>query len=149
MVEEKTPKHNFKMSEDKLVVPSKATKSALGKYEVNSKSCACFVFRYCGHFLHSYFWHTDYNIILLLSCIASDVWTQVFPYLRFLIVIKLSIQQNKSVKFPCVSKFLHPKTWLVILTWYDNAGAYNKIRNVAIVNIKCINKKYCLKYTLT
>ncbi len=141
--------YNFKVSEHKFVL-SKAAKSTLDECEVSSKSCAwvCVSMLWLYSYSYSCIWHADYNVMLLMDCISSDVWTQAFLYLRFLIVIKLPNRHNKSVKFPCVSTFVYPMTWLVVLAWY-NTVACNKIWNVALVSIKYINKKYCLKYTLT
>ncbi len=80
------------MSDHKLV-PTKAIENTLGECEVKTQSLVCeAVFRCRGHFLYSSVWHTDYNVMLLMSHIASDVWTQAFSYLRFLTDIKLSFQ---------------------------------------------------------
>ncbi len=64
-----------------------------------------FVFRCCGYFLFCYM-SGSLVVMPLMICITLEVWTQAFSYLRFLIVIELSLQHNKSVKFPCMSKFL-------------------------------------------
>ncbi len=73
----KVPKYNSKMSEHKLV-PSKIMKSTLGECSKQSLVCE-FFFRRCGHFLYSCIWYTDYNVMPLKCCIASDVRIQSFP----------------------------------------------------------------------
>ncbi len=51
-------------------------------------------------------WTPLYDVMSLMSYVASDTWAEAFSYLTFLIVIKLSTQHNTAVKFPCVKIFI-------------------------------------------
>ncbi len=132
--QEKSTEYNFKKSKHELVL-SEAIKSTLGECEVSPKSfmwvClpmlwSFFVFLYLAHWL---------------QCDAadelhrSDVSTQAFLYVIFSILIKLSIEHDKSLKFPCMSTFLYPMTRLVILAWYDNALPVTRYETWLVMSI--------------
>ncbi len=95
-----------------------------------------FVFRCQWSFFVFLYQYTDYKHYF--GCVDTSISiSQIFDCYQ---------EHNKSVKSPCVSKFLYTKRWLAVLAWYNNTVGCNKIQNVAIIiSIKYINKEYCLE----